>query len=100
MILHSLISLYVGKCGHVCATELVYVRGSVWELVLSFNHVDSKDGTPVLRLGSKHPDLLSYHRPNTYTWFYKVYSEILHEEDNRGNSPSPPHLLLKSTWME
>lgn len=85
---------------HVCHGTHVYVRGSVWEFFLSFYHVDSKDGILVLSLGSKYPDLLSYLWPNMYTYFYKVYSKILHEEENQGNPPNPPHLLLKSTWME
>lgn len=34
-------------------------EGNLWELVFSFCHVDPRDWTPVLRLGSKYPYLLS-----------------------------------------
>lgn len=47
----------------VCVSGLAWAHVGLgcrlWELVPSFHHVGSKDGTRVTRVGSKHPYLLS-----------------------------------------
>lgn len=75
----------------------------LWELVLSFYHVDPKDGTWVLRLGKQVPwpaELSLVQHIHTYICFFNVYSKIFHKEENQGILFNHPHLLLKSTWME